>query len=150
MPPDPPHTTINLTQCQGNLHPEAVHGIHLFNHQDFFEAHEALEAAWKDEKGPIRDLYRGILQVAVGYYHLKRGNITGTRKMFHRCRQWLRLFPGQCRGVDVARLIWDYQSVEARLDRLASESPTTLESLIFPPVVLINEAPHGTYSPTGK
>jgi uncharacterized protein len=153
MPSNLPQVTVDPIHCQGDLHPEAVHGIHLFNHQDFFEAHEALEAAWKDEKGPIRHLYRGILQVAVGYYHLKRGNISGARKMFQRCLEWLAPFPDQCRGIDVARLIQDYQAVETRLDRLASESPTTLASLVFPPVVMHEpglETPHGPDSPTGK
>jgi predicted metal-dependent hydrolase len=122
--------------CLDNIHPEALHGIQLFNQQHFFEAHEALEYAWKEEKGPVRDLYRGILQVAVGYYHLKRGNILGARKMFHRCAEWLEKYPEHCRGVDVARLIKDYRMIESQLDRLAQASPATLENLIFPPVSL--------------
>ena len=52
-----------ITDCQGPLHPQAVYGMELFNQGRYFEAHEALEAAWRDESGPVRDLYRGILQV---------------------------------------------------------------------------------------
>ena len=121
--------------CEQDLPPKARLGIQLFNQQQFFEAHEALEAAWKEEKGPMRNLYRGILQVAVGYYHIRRGNITGARKMFKRCRPWLTLFPARCQGVDLARLIDDFEAVEARLDRLAVENPAVLQQLVFPPVI---------------
>ena len=121
--------------CLGEIHTEALHGIDLFNQQLFFEAHEALEFAWKEEKGPVRDLYRGILQVAVGYYHLKRGNIAGARKMFYRCKEWLEKFPEHCMGIDVGQLLKDYQAIEIQLERLSKESPDTLLNLIFPPVL---------------
>ena len=125
-----------IPDCEQDLHPLARLGIQLFNRQEFFKAHEALETAWKEEKGPIRDLYRGILQVAVGYYHIQRGNITGARKMFKLCRGWLDPFPGRCRGVNLAQLIEDYQAVESRLDRLESESAGALENIVFPPILL--------------
>ena len=37
-------------------------GIRLFNAGQYWRAHEALEAAWREEPGAVRDLYRGILQ----------------------------------------------------------------------------------------
>lgn len=125
---------IHPSECDGSLHPQAILGIQLFNQQEFFDAHEELEAAWKDEKGPIRDLYQGILQVAVGYYHLKRGNIIGARKMFKHCRGWLAEFPSICRGVNIGQLVRDYQAVESRLDTLAKESVTKLKAMQFNPI----------------
>ena len=80
---------IPLIDCRRVLPPKVVEGIALFNQGLFFEAHEALEAAWREEAGPIREMYRGILQVAVGYYHLMNGNRAGALKMFKRARQWL-------------------------------------------------------------
>ncbi|HRQ33635.1 MAG TPA: DUF309 domain-containing protein, partial [Anaerolineales bacterium] len=56
------------------LHPSAIEGLRLFNNGKYFEAHEALETAWLEERGKIRDLYRGILQVGVAYLHITRGN----------------------------------------------------------------------------
>jgi len=38
------------------------------------------EMAWRQETGPIRELYRGILQVSVAYYHLLHKNYAGARK----------------------------------------------------------------------
>jgi hypothetical protein len=87
----------------------------LFNAGEYFEAHEALELAWRDERGPVRELYRGVLQVAVAYYHILRGNYPGAVKMFVKSRTWLGPFPDQCRGVDLLRFRQDYHQVEALL-----------------------------------
>ena len=80
--------------CQAGLDVRVLVGLELYNAREYFECHEVLENAWRAEKGPIRELYRGILQIAVGYYHIQRGNYIGARKMFKRCRRWLAPFPG--------------------------------------------------------
>lgn len=120
--------------CQQILPAKAQEGIALFNAGRYFEAHEALEKAWIEDCSPGRDLYRGILQVAVAYYHILRGNYRGARKMLRRCRGWLAGFPDICQGVDVAGLRRDYETVEALLIRLgpqnlASFDPRNLKPL---------------------
>ena len=55
----------NSSDCDGVLHEKAIEGLKLFNERKFFEAHEELETAWRNETGEIRNLYKGILQVAV-------------------------------------------------------------------------------------
>ncbi len=97
----------------------------MFNMGDYFEAHEYLEAAWKDERRAIRDLYRAVLQVAVGYYHLTRGNYTGAQKMFNRSRKFLDTLPDVCQGIHLAQLRRDMDRVEAEMvllgrDQIAS------------------------------
>jgi uncharacterized protein len=47
------HETIIFPQ-------EFWEGIACFNDQRYFEAHEALETAWRNEPGQIRELYQGI------------------------------------------------------------------------------------------
>ncbi len=110
--------TDSMIPCDNRIHPEALRGLELFDARDYFEAHEALETAWREESGPVRDLYRGILQVAVGYYHLLRGNYIGARKMFLRCRPWLAPFQGECLGIDLAQFASDYEAVEQEMIRL--------------------------------
>jgi uncharacterized protein len=44
-------------------------GIKLFNKGEFFEAHEVLEDGWKYMTGADREIYQGIIQVAMGYRH---------------------------------------------------------------------------------
>lgn len=132
MDSDSPQPTS--ADCEGALHPLAIEGIRLFDEGHYFEAHEALEAAWRDERGEIRHLYRGILQVAVGYYHIKRGNYTGARKLFVRCRQWLDPFPAACRGIDVAQLRQDALAVEAELIRLGPDHMQELDPRLIKPL----------------
>ncbi len=120
--------------CDGSLHPSALLGLRLFNAGEYFEAHEALETAWRDETGPIRDLYRGILQVGVGYYHIQRGNYIGARKLFRRCWQWLEPFPEVCRGIQVGKLRRDARQVEELLVRMGPDALTYFAERPFQPV----------------
>lgn len=109
--------------CSGPLHPEAARGIALFNAGQYWEAHEALETAWKEERGPARHLYKGILQAGVMYLQIERGNYLGMAKMYERCKKWLRPWPPLCRGVDVGQLRTD---VEAAMAAARQLGPTRL------------------------
>jgi uncharacterized protein len=123
--------------CCGSLHPSAIAGIDLYNRKEYFEAHEELEIAWRDETGPIRDLYHGILQVGLGYYHIMRGNYKGAVKMFQRCSRWLDPFPEECRGVNVDQLKQDYRRVEELLLRLGPTGMQHIDPNLFKPVPFI-------------
>jgi predicted metal-dependent hydrolase len=107
--------------CNEPLPANAVRGLEYFNMGQYFEAHEYLETAWRDERREIRDLYRGVLQVAVGYYHLTRGNYIGAQKMFSRSRKFLDLLPEVCQGVNLAQLRQDMDRVEAEMTLLGPE-----------------------------
>jgi uncharacterized protein len=120
--------------CQGELHPLACSGFELFNAGEYFEAHEALELAWRDERGPVRELYRGVLQVAVAYYHILRGNYPGAVKMFVKSRTWLGPFPDQCRGVDLLRFRQDYYQVEALLLAAGPQGLEQIDRSLMKPI----------------
>jgi hypothetical protein len=50
--------------------------------RDYFECHEILEEHWKKHADdPLAELWHGLIQIAVGQYHLRRGNREGARKM---------------------------------------------------------------------
>jgi len=108
--------------CAQTLHPLALRGLELFNQGDYFAAHEELEEAWKEDLSLGRDLYRGILQVAVAYYQIRRGNFKGAMKMFQRSRQWLDPLPGACRGINVAQLRLDAYAVHDQVLALGPEN----------------------------
>lgn len=125
---------------QGGLHPFALKGFEAFNARDYFQAHEDLETAWRAETGPARDVYRGILQVGLGYYHILRGNYRGAVKMFARCRPWLAPFPDSYLGIDLHRLREDYRRAESELlllgpVRLHAFDRTLLRPLVFSPEI---------------
>lgn len=118
---------------EGPLHPQALAGLHLFNQGAYFEAHEALEAAWRVEVGSSRDLYRGILQVAVMYHHVTQNNFTGAIKMFQRCMPWLLPFPEICHGVDIADLRTNCLNVYNELSRIGPHNISSFNrSLLLP------------------
>ena len=65
------------------LPPEFYVGLAQLNEEQYYTCHETLEALWLVERHSIRELYQGVLQIAVGCYHLTvRANYIGaTRKL---------------------------------------------------------------------
>lgn len=120
--------------CRDPLLPAAEAGIAAFNRGEYYVAHEELEAAWMEDQGPGRDLYRSILQVAVAYYQVERGNYRGAVKMLLRVRQWLAPLPDICRGVDIARLREDVALVQAALVELGPQRVQDVDRSLFRPV----------------
>ncbi len=53
-----------------------------FNAGRHFESHETLEEIWQEEQGEVRDLYKGLIQVAAGFVHLTRNNYVGANRLF--------------------------------------------------------------------
>ncbi len=103
-------------QCAEPLPPEAREAVRLFNEGAYYKQHDAFEALWMAEEGPVRELYRAILQVGIAYYQVTLGNRRGALKMLLRAVQWLNVLPDVCQGVDVARLRADAARVRAALD----------------------------------
>lgn len=125
-----------MNDCSAPLHPRAVEGLRLFNSGEYFEAHEALEEAWKEEGGAVRDLYRGILQVAVTYLHITRGNYDGAIKVYGRSLRWLKDWPDICRGINVEGLRRDSQAAFEEVKRLGREHIRQFDKSLLKPVRL--------------
>jgi predicted metal-dependent hydrolase len=91
--------------------PEGVRqGIALFNERRFYEQHEVIEHEWHAERGPIRRLYQGILQVGVGFYHALNGNQKGAVLLLTDGVEKLSGFLPSALGIDTARLVRETQS----------------------------------------
>jgi predicted metal-dependent hydrolase len=86
-------------------HPmEVLLFIKYVNEADYFEAHEVLEGYWHSDR---IDFYKGLIQLAVGLYHLHSGNIAGCRRLFMRSKELLAPYAPKFREIDVARIL-DY------------------------------------------
>jgi uncharacterized protein len=120
--------------CTGRLPDQVLAGITAFNAGDYFEAHELLEAAWMAEPGEIRDLYRGLLQVAVCYYHLTRHNYAGALKMYARSLKWLTKWQPGCRGVRVTELLRDAENAVQTVSGLGPEKVHPFNPALLKPV----------------
>jgi predicted metal-dependent hydrolase len=123
-----------MNDCDGPLHEHARLGIALFNAGHYFEAHEELEAAWRQEKGKIRELYQGILEAGVTYLHITRGNYWGAMKVYKRSMRWLKDWPDHCRGVDVSKLRRDLNTAIAEVERLGEAGMGGFDREMLKPV----------------
>lgn len=120
--------------CEQPLSPLAIQGLESFNRGDYFEAHEELEHAWNEDQGPGRDLYRAVLQIAVAYLQIERGNYNGAVKMFLRARQWFDPLPPVCRGINLGRLRQDAQRAHEQLIELGPQQIQSFDRSLFRPV----------------
>jgi predicted metal-dependent hydrolase len=81
-------------------------GIELFNAGLYWEAHEAWEEAWTpDRHGPDRGFYKGLIQVAAGCLHYRRGNRRGAVNKWRSGADYLRPYLPGHRGVELAALV---------------------------------------------
>ena len=132
--PDAAEVARLACQCADELPPLARQGLELFNRGEYYRQHDLFEAQWMASEGPIRDLYRAILQVGVAYYQLERGNYRGALKMLQRSVQWLHWLPDSCQGVDVAQLRRDSYALRGELNRLGSGGLAELDRGLIKPV----------------
>ena len=97
--------------------PELRRGVDQFNRGEYFECHETLEDLWRRESGPSRELYQGIIQLAVALHHVRGGNHKGAVSMLDKAIPRLERFQPHCTGIAVAELV-----VQARRCRKTVQS----------------------------
>jgi hypothetical protein len=91
-----------------------------------FNAHEVLEAAWKNGQDDERLLWQGLAQLAVGITHVQRGNVKGAVAVLRRASGGLADAPVAPHGIDAAGLaIW----ADALVDDLAAGTEITSQRL---------------------
>ena len=96
-------------------------GVREFNGGLYFECHDTLEDLWSGVRGPSRDFFQGLIQVAVGHYHLGNANGAGAASMFERALRRFEQYPARYFGFDL-----EQQRAQLReaLERLATSGPT--------------------------
>lgn len=130
-----PETLAQLDcECAEPLPPLAAAGLQAFNRGAYYQQHDLFEELWVATEGPVRDLYRAILQVGVAYYQLERGNFRGALKMLQRSVQWLYPLPDTCQGLDVAALRRDSYAVRAELQRLGADRLSEFDRSLLKPL----------------
>jgi uncharacterized protein len=79
------------------------HYMKLFNHEEFWEAHEALEEIWKETDNDL--FLRGLIVFAAAFVHVQRNNPSGCRKVLDKCVAWLGPFAPVHWDLDVDRIL---------------------------------------------
>jgi ribulose-phosphate 3-epimerase len=81
-------------------------GVDLFNEGQYWEAHEAWEGAWMPHRHePEGDFYKGLVQVAAGFYHYHRRNRNGALIKWRDGADYLRPFAPARDGIQLEPLI---------------------------------------------
>ena len=79
-------------------------GIKQFNTGQFYACHDILEALWIDSIEPDKTFYQGILQIAVGLYHLGNSNRRGAMILLGEGSNRLRRYLPSYGGINVEKL----------------------------------------------
>ncbi|MFW5714602.1 MAG: DUF309 domain-containing protein [Brevefilum sp.] len=93
-----------MSETQTQIPPSFYEGIRLFNQQDFYEAHEYFEDAWRQTFGDEREFFRALLQLSGGFYRLTQNRPEAARKFFAHAHKWLALYPDNFHGFDIAQI----------------------------------------------
>ena len=92
-----------------------------------FNAHEVLEAAWKNGPDDEKTLWQALAQLAVGITHIQRGNVKGAVTVLRRASAGLAQNDKPApHAIDVAGLV-DYSDV--LIDDLAANAAIAPERL---------------------
>ena len=109
------------------LDPLVQRGVQLFNHGEYFECHEVLEAAWTPERDPRRLFLQSLIHVAVGFYHHQRGNPVGAVRQLRKGLRKLAVYLPVCETIDTRRL---HGEVRAVLERIEAGEPVACYPLM--------------------
>jgi len=120
---------------------ELLDGIELFNAGQYYECHEVLEAIWHQDRESIRYLYQGILQIGVGFHHLRNRNERGARLLLTDGIEKVARFVPSCMGIDTERLRAESQACLDQLIALGPERLSDFNWTSVPRVRLIERPP---------
>ena len=107
-------------------------GIREFNAGDFYAAHDTWEDVWMDVRGPERPFFQGMIQVAVGYYHLTCENYAGAEHLLSRGIRKLEPYSPGHRGINTGRLVREAAKALAEVLEVRAGRRNTSCSAIAP------------------
>ncbi|MFN7355285.1 MAG: DUF309 domain-containing protein [Pseudanabaena sp.] len=89
------------------IDPLFAEAIFQFNNGDYYACHDTLEAIWNDAWQSDRAFYQGILQIAVGLYHLQNRNWYGATILLGEGTSRLPAYLPDYQSIDVEMLLED-------------------------------------------
>ncbi|NCO75119.1 MAG: DUF309 domain-containing protein [Cyanobacteria bacterium] len=101
-----------------------MRGIEEFNQQKFYACHDTLEEIWLDSVEPDKTFYQGILQIAVGCYHLSNSNWRGAVILLGEGSKKLREYEPDYFDIDVSKLLENSYNLLTSLQQINPELVT--------------------------
>ncbi|MGO4544853.1 DUF309 domain-containing protein [Paenibacillus sp. 2TAB23] len=94
--------------------------VEFHGSRDYFECHELLEEYWKEHpEDPLEQTWVGLIQLAVGQYHERRGNLRGAEKMLQQAEKKLSNAPLDNLGIEWVSL---QRQLSTKLAQLTQKS----------------------------
>lgn len=111
-----------------------------FNSGKFYECHESIEEIWQLETGPVRNAYKGLIQIAAAFVHLSRGKYVGAERLLRTGTAYLAPYrPGGAMGFDIEAVC---AAAEECYERLVAAGPAAAPAfdLARRPIYAVNTA----------
>jgi predicted metal-dependent hydrolase len=116
-------------------------GIRNFNRRYFFEAHDVWEDFWHEYRDVDRLFLQGLIQVAVGFYHLENSNYKGSRSQFTKALAKLEAFLPHHQGIQTDRLFQSVKHWLAIAERLEQGESIFFDATQFPSIEYLQPEP---------
>ena len=84
---------------------DLARGLELMRTGAYFEAHEALEDAWRAADPAEKDYFQGLVHVTVAWYQASRGNRVGCERQLAKAERRLASFAPEHREVDLGAVL---------------------------------------------
>jgi len=101
-----------------DIHTLLERGVDLFNQEDYFEAHEVWEDAWRQEQGERRRFLQGLIQIAAGFVKLQRRQPRGAMALLERGAENVTRYSAGEFGLDLPSLMESVSKWREVADRM--------------------------------
>ena len=97
-------------------------GVEQFNSGEYYACHDTLEALWMEASEPDKTFYQGVLQIAVGLYHLGNHNWRGAVILLGEGINRLRHYLPDYADINVEELITESRELLTTLQQVGAEN----------------------------
>jgi uncharacterized protein len=102
-------------------------GVAEFNQKEFYACHDTLEALWMEASELDKRFYQGVLQIAVGCYHLENSNWRGAVILLGEGIKRISDYQPVYEEIDVTQLLIESSQI---LQELQQIEPEQIESFL--------------------
>lgn len=124
--------------CQDAPSGQVLLGIRQFNNGEWFECHETFEALWLVADGELRNLYQGIIQLAIALHHWRNGNYNGAMRLLEGAQGYLAGVASPCLWIDVEALKTTAGEMYRQLEQLGQDGMGQFAPQLLPKIQTVS------------